>query len=307
MASTGGWYGGDLVAANGAARLHARPDAERADRHRLHGRGHVPAHRRQRRLDVPGRLQPGDVRRELTAASKKGWPLDQRRRGGSFRGAAPQPAASCTWCAGKLGPLPATKGGIMKATSRSTLPVLTRVTPRKAARRPALLLVLALLICLAALVAGVFAQTADAAVTRDGTTTPTSGTACQCRQRELLAHHRHRHRPVDAGRRVLEQRHHRPHHLVGDVHALRRQRHRSGDRGEDAAGRHPQLRYSAIYKLLNPPSGVTGTVLVTFSGAVGNGIVAGAADFAGVDQTTPLGTAVGAPSTSTQARLSAWA
>ena len=58
-----------------------------------------------------------------------------------------------------------------------------------------------------------------------------------------------------------------------------------------------QLRYSAIYKLLNPPSGVTGTVTVTFSGAVSNGIVAGAADFAGVDQTTPLGTAVGAGST----------
>ena len=57
----------------------------------------------------------------------------------------------------------------MKATSRSTLPVLTRVIPRKAARRPALLLVLALLICLAALVAGAFAQSAAAAVTRDGT------------------------------------------------------------------------------------------------------------------------------------------
>ena len=35
---------------------------------------------------------------------------------------------------------------------------------------------------------------------------------------------------------------------------------------------------------------------VTFSGAVSNGIVAGAADFAGVDQSDPLGTAVGAGS-----------
>ena len=48
----------------------------------------------------------------------------------------------------------------MKATSRSTLPLFTRVIPRKAARTPALLLVLALLICLAALVAGAYAQTA---------------------------------------------------------------------------------------------------------------------------------------------------
>ncbi len=51
-----------------------------------------------------------------------------------------------------------------------------------------------------------------------------------------------------------------------------------------------QLRYSAIYALLNPPSGVTGTVAITFNGAVTNGIVAGAVNFAGVDQTTPLGT-----------------
>ena len=49
-------------------------------------------------------------------------------------------------------------------------------------------------------------------------------------------------------------------------------------------------RYSAIYSLLNPPSGVAGTVTVTFSGSVSNGIVAGVANFAGVDQTTPLGT-----------------
>ncbi len=50
-----------------------------------------------------------------------------------------------------------------------------------------------------------------------------------------------------------------------------------------------QLRYSAIYSLLDPPSGETGTVTVTFSGSVSNGIVAGVANFAGVDQTTPLG------------------
>jgi hypothetical protein len=59
-----------------------------------------------------------------------------------------------------------------------------------------------------------------------------------------------------------------------------------------------QLRYSAIYKLLDPPKGVTGTVTVTFSGAVAYGSVAGAADFAGVDQGDPLGTAAGAGSQS---------
>ena len=48
----------------------------------------------------------------------------------------------------------------MKATSRSTLPVLTRVIPRKAVRRPALVLVLVLLICLVALVAVAYADTA---------------------------------------------------------------------------------------------------------------------------------------------------
>ncbi len=53
-------------------------------------------------------------------------------------------------------------------------------------------------------------------------------------------------------------------------------------------------RYSAIYRLLAPPSGVTGTIDIVFSGAVSNGIIAGAANFAGVDQSTPLGTAIGA-------------
>ncbi len=36
------------------------------------------------------------------------------------------------------------------------------------------------------------------------------------------------------------------------------------------------LRYAAIYSLLNPPSGQAGTMTVTFSGSVSNGIVAGA-------------------------------
>jgi hypothetical protein len=57
-------------------------------------------------------------------------------------------------------------------------------------------------------------------------------------------------------------------------------------------------RYTAIYSLLNPESGVTGTVAITFSGGVADGVVAGAASFAGVDQTTPLGTPGGATGTS---------
>ncbi len=61
-----------------------------------------------------------------------------------------------------------------------------------------------------------------------------------------------------------------------------------------------QLRYAAIYSLLNPPSGTAGTLTVTFSGSVGSGIVAGAANFMGVNQTTPLGTPGGAgPSSGT--------
>ena len=51
-----------------------------------------------------------------------------------------------------------------------------------------------------------------------------------------------------------------------------------------------QLRYSAIYSLVDPPSGETGIVTVTFSASVSNGIVAGVANFAGADQDTPLGT-----------------
>jgi len=61
-----------------------------------------------------------------------------------------------------------------------------------------------------------------------------------------------------------------------------------------------QNRYSAIYSLLNPPSGVTGTVTVTFSGTVSAGLVAGAANFAGVNQADPLGTPGGADDNSTE-------
>ncbi|MGD9109716.1 MAG: hypothetical protein PVG93_02135, partial [Phycisphaerales bacterium] len=49
-------------------------------------------------------------------------------------------------------------------------------------------------------------------------------------------------------------------------------------------------RKSSIWSLLDPPNGESGTVTVTFDGSVNYGIVAGAANFAGVDQATPLGT-----------------
>ena len=49
---------------------------------------------------------------------------------------------------------------------------------------------------------------------------------------------------------------------------------------------------------MNPPNGQSGTILISFSASVSSGIVAGAANFKGVDQTTPLGTAVGASSPS---------
>ena len=54
-----------------------------------------------------------------------------------------------------------------------------------------------------------------------------------------------------------------------------------------------QYRYSAIYSLVNPPSGL-GRLEITFSDIVPSGIVAGVATFSGVDQTDPLGTADGA-------------
>ena len=47
-------------------------------------------------------------------------------------------------------------------------------------------------------------------------------------------------------------------------------------------------RLSAIYSLLNPPIGQTGTVTVTFSDSVNYGIVVGVANFAGVDQSDPF-------------------
>ncbi len=53
-------------------------------------------------------------------------------------------------------------------------------------------------------------------------------------------------------------------------------------------------RYVAIYGLVDPPSGQAGTVEVDFSEAMGYGMVAGVANFAGVDQTTPWGTFVSA-------------
>ena len=58
-----------------------------------------------------------------------------------------------------------------------------------------------------------------------------------------------------------------------------------------------QNRYSAIYRWPAStalPSGQSGTVAVTFSGAVSSGSVVGAVNFAGVNQTTPLGTPAGA-------------
>jgi hypothetical protein len=63
-------------------------------------------------------------------------------------------------------------------------------------------------------------------------------------------------------------------------------------------------RLAAIYYLLNPPSGVSGTVAVTFSGSVGYGIVAGAANFQGVDQAAPLGQFASATGTTSAISLS---
>jgi len=62
-----------------------------------------------------------------------------------------------------------------------------------------------------------------------------------------------------------------------------------------------QPRNAAIYSLVNPPSGASGTVTVNFSGSVASGIVAGATNFAGVDQLNPLGPPAGATATSSAA------
>ena len=58
-------------------------------------------------------------------------------------------------------------------------------------------------------------------------------------------------------------------------------------------------RLIAIYGLIGPPSGVSGTVTVTFSGSVNYGIVVGVVNFAGVDQVDPLGDFVSAVGTET--------
>ena len=63
-------------------------------------------------------------------------------------------------------------------------------------------------------------------------------------------------------------------------------------------------RLAAIYYLVDPPSGVSGTVAVTFSGSVGYGIVAGAANFQGVDQAQPLGQFASATGNGTAISLS---
>ncbi len=53
-------------------------------------------------------------------------------------------------------------------------------------------------------------------------------------------------------------------------------------------------RFSSIYGLLSPPFETSGAITITFSGNVPYGIVAGAANFAGVDQTSPLDSPIGA-------------
>lgn len=58
-------------------------------------------------------------------------------------------------------------------------------------------------------------------------------------------------------------------------------------------------RHSAIYSLENPPSNQSGSVIITFSGNVSSGIVAGVANFKGVDQLNPLGKKLGANDYST--------
>jgi len=60
------------------------------------------------------------------------------------------------------------------------------------------------------------------------------------------------------------------------------------------------LRWASIWSLADvPDAGQAGTVTVTFDGSVSNGIVAGAANFAGVDPSDPLGPTNGANGSST--------
>ena len=67
----------------------------------------------------------------------------------------------------------------------------------------------------------------------------------------------------------------------------------------DASGTASGPRFTAIYSLLNPPSGQAGTIIITLDDAVSNGIVAGAASFSGVNPAVPLGTPMGAHATET--------
>ena len=60
-------------------------------------------------------------------------------------------------------------------------------------------------------------------------------------------------------------------------------------------------RLAAIYSLVDPPSGVAGTVTVTFSGSVANGMAAGAANFSGVNPADPLDDFVSAVGTEANA------
>ena len=55
-------------------------------------------------------------------------------------------------------------------------------------------------------------------------------------------------------------------------------------------------RYSAIYSLLNPPADQPGTIDITFNSTISYGIVGGAANFANVNQSDPLGAPIGASS-----------
>jgi hypothetical protein len=52
------------------------------------------------------------------------------------------------------------------------------------------------------------------------------------------------------------------------------------------------------YSPTEPPSGTSGTITITFGNPVGSGIVAGAANFANVDLTTPIGPSAGAENVS---------
>ena len=122
--------------------------------------------------------------------------------------------------------------------------------------------------------------------------------------------HRDRHRPVDARRHLLElrlDRQQQSDHQLRQVHTSTGQ---ATDLSEvktqqlviPGTGSNKTYRYAAIYSWVGPPIGQAGSLTVSFTAAVPSGIVVGAANFAGVNQTTPLGTAVGAPTTAAQAQ-----